>query len=125
MNVLAKSKTKDKEYFIEKAIIVHGDTYIYSLVDYKTAKTKVKILCKLHGSFLQTPDNHLFGQGCPDCGRVRISNKNKITSTGWSPINWHNISITSKTFDSFKVYIIKCYNENESFYKIGRTFCTI
>lgn len=28
----------------------------------------------------------------------------------------------SKYFDSFKVYIIKCWNEEEEFYKIGRTF---
>lgn len=39
--------------------------------------------------------------------------------------NWKKAALKSKNFDSFKVYIIKCYNENEKFYKIGRTFCTI
>src|SRR5690606_7433578 len=28
----------------------------------------------------------------------------------------------SKTFESFKVYIIKCWNEDEVFFKIGRTY---
>jgi len=28
---------------------------------------KVKIICKEHGEFLQTPDNHLCGKGCPHC----------------------------------------------------------
>lgn len=31
----------------------------------------------------------------------------------------------SLNFDSFHTYIIYCYNESESFYKIGRTFRSI
>lgn len=53
--------------FIEKAKQVHGDKYDYSKVEYKTAKTKVIIICKEHGEFEQTPDNHLHGKGCPKC----------------------------------------------------------
>jgi hypothetical protein len=54
--------------FIEKAIKVHGDTYDYSLVEYKTMKIKVKILCKTHGVFEQTPNNHVHVKsGCPKC----------------------------------------------------------
>jgi hypothetical protein len=31
--------------------------------------TKVKIICKQHGEFFQTPNNHLFSKnGCPNCG---------------------------------------------------------
>ena len=54
--------------FIEKSKQVHGDTYIYSLVVYEKANQKVIILCKDHGEFEQTPNNHLNGQGCPTCG---------------------------------------------------------
>ena len=53
--------------FIEKARLVHEDKYDYSKVEYKTAKTKVIIICKEHGEFEQTPDNHLHGKGCPKC----------------------------------------------------------
>src|ERR1035441_7456160 len=55
------------EEFITKAKELHGDKYEYNLVIYKKAKTTVEIICKKHGKFLQTPDNHLHGQGCPKC----------------------------------------------------------
>ena len=35
---------------------------------------------------------------------------------------WRKSSITSKHFKSYKVYVIYCYNNNESFIKIGKTF---
>jgi len=54
--------------FIEKAIKIHGDTYDYSLVEYKNMKTKVTIGCKKHGVFEQTPNNHVYVKsGCPKC----------------------------------------------------------
>ena len=56
------------EEFISKAREVHGDRYDYSKVEYKNAKTKVKIICPIHGVFEQSPDAHLHGQGCQDCG---------------------------------------------------------
>ena len=56
------------EEFISKAREVHGDRYDYSKVEYKNAKTKVKIICPIHGVFEQSPDAHLHGQGCRDCG---------------------------------------------------------
>ena len=46
---------------------IHGDLYDYSLVEYKTDKTKVKIICKEHGMFEQEPRGHKIGQGCPKC----------------------------------------------------------
>ena len=53
--------------FIEKARLVHGDKYDYSKVEYKTAKTKIIIICKEHGEFEQRPVVHLLGCGCPKC----------------------------------------------------------
>ena len=57
--------TTDK--FINLACDVHGKRYDYSLTDYKEANKKVTIICSLHGSFQQTPANHLQGQRCPKC----------------------------------------------------------
>lgn len=54
--------------FIEKSIQLHGLLYDYSLVDYKTAIKKVKIICKEHGIFEQIPNSHLNGNGCSICG---------------------------------------------------------
>lgn len=55
------------ELFIEKARSKHGDTYNYSETSYTNKSTKVRIGCAQHGIFLQTPNNHLSGQGCPIC----------------------------------------------------------
>lgn len=57
--------------FIEKAIKVHGSLYDYSLVDYTHSRTKVSIVCKQHGVFLQMPALHLSGYGCAECGQLR------------------------------------------------------
>ena len=46
---------------------VHGNTYDYSLVNYKLKKTPIKIICKEHGVFEQKPINHILGKGCPKC----------------------------------------------------------
>ena len=54
--------------FVEKAKLVHGDKYDYSLVEYKDNKNKVKIICPFHGEFEQLPSNHLLNYGCKKCG---------------------------------------------------------
>mgnify|MGYP006899621681 CR=1 FL=1 len=53
--------------FRDKAVEVHGDRYDYSQVVYTKAKNDVTIVCKVHGEFTQTPDNHLQGKGCSSC----------------------------------------------------------
>lgn len=63
----SKRQTKDTDYFIEKAITTHGDKYDYRSSVYLNNRTKVKIICKIHGEFYQTPDNHVSGTGCPSC----------------------------------------------------------
>lgn len=56
------------EEFIEKAKIVHGDTYDYSKSIYMNSDNKIKIICKIHGEFEQKVANHLQGKGCVLCG---------------------------------------------------------
>lgn len=56
------------EDFIRKARKVHGSKYDYSKVKYINSSTKVEIICPIHGSFWQTPNGHLSGKGCPECG---------------------------------------------------------
>jgi len=57
--------TKD---IIERAQKIHHNKYDYSKVQYVNAKTKIKIICPIHGEFLQTPTAHLAQQtGCPKC----------------------------------------------------------
>lgn len=61
------SKRLTNEEFIEKANKVHNYKYDYSKVNYVNTATKVCIIWKEHGEFWQTPNNHLFGAGCPTC----------------------------------------------------------
>ena len=63
-----------KRNFLERAKNIHNNFYDYSLVEYKNAKTKVKIICPIHGVFEQTPDKHLNGQGCKECKKIKIGN---------------------------------------------------
>ena len=56
--------------FIERAKEMHGDKYDYSLVDYKNAHNKVRIICKKHGVFEQLAYRHLDGSGCPSCSNI-------------------------------------------------------
>ena len=68
------------EKFIEKSNEIHGDKYDYNLVDYINSKTKVKIICPIHGIFEQIPNCHLIGQGCTKCGieKNKVINRKNI-----------------------------------------------
>ena len=63
----ANIRRSNNEEFIEKAKEKHGDKYDYSKVEYISSSEKVIIICKKHGEFLQQPNNHITGQGCPTC----------------------------------------------------------
>lgn len=52
--------------FINKSNNIHNNIYEYP-EKYINARTKIKIICKKHGMFEQTPNNHLRGSGCPKC----------------------------------------------------------
>lgn len=78
-NKIIDFKTKD---WIRKAINKHGDLWNYSKSIYINAKTKLIITCKIHGEFLQCPNNHLQGSGCPDCGKI-LNSLNRTKSLGY------------------------------------------
>ena len=72
-----------EERFIKLAKDIHGNKYDYSNVSYVNAHTKIHIVCPKHGKFLQRPNDHLNGCGCPICaneikGKYQISNRGKF-----------------------------------------------
>lgn len=77
MEQQANALRSTNESFIEKSKSQHGDRYDYSMVKYVNSSAKVKIICKDHGEFLQVPNNHTRGHGCPTCkssqGEIRVS----------------------------------------------------
>jgi hypothetical protein len=56
-----------EEEFIKKANLIHNNKYDYSLINYKLAHDKVKIICPIHGEFTQLAYGHLASKGCPKC----------------------------------------------------------
>lgn len=55
--------------FLFGAISFHGNAYDYTYVfdDYKNSKSKIRIICKKHGIFVQHANDHRKGVGCPTC----------------------------------------------------------
>jgi hypothetical protein len=64
---ICANNVADFKSFEKKAKKVHNDIFDYSKVNYINSKTKIEIICKIHGSFWQTPSNHIFGSGCIEC----------------------------------------------------------
>lgn len=69
-----------REIFIEKSKQIYGERYDYSKVEYRNNRTKVCIICPIHGEFWQIPASHLRGCGCPKCG-VSTSAANRTMTT--------------------------------------------
>jgi very-short-patch-repair endonuclease len=61
------SQINKTNLFISKAKEIHGDRYDYSKTSYINAKTKIMIICNVHGIFEQTPSNHLSNYNCQKC----------------------------------------------------------
>lgn len=53
--------------FINRSEEVHDSVYDYSKSVYKDSRTRLIIGCQLHGDFLQSPQSHFKGSGCPKC----------------------------------------------------------
>lgn len=65
-----------QQEFIQRATKRYNNKYDYSKVVYVNTCTKVEIICPIHGSFFQSPSNHLYGNkvGCLLCGRESTYN---------------------------------------------------
>ena len=57
-------KKLSNEEFINKAKLIHKNIYDYSKVNYINNRTKIIIICKIHGEFLQRPNSHLQNGSC-------------------------------------------------------------
>jgi ferredoxin-like protein FixX len=64
-----------QQEFLQRCHKTHGDTYDYSITQYKTMRHKIKIICRLHGVFEQKPQDHVDGHGCKKCGKMVLAEK--------------------------------------------------
>ena len=91
-------KKLNKEQFVKKSRLVHGDKFNYDLVEYKNVRTFVKIICPNCGVFEQLPWTHMKGVGCLKCN---LQTKDKfieksITKHGHK-YNYENVVFINNT----------------------------
>lgn len=97
-----------QEQFIEKAKQAHYDFYDYSKVEYVSSRTKIKIICPIHGIFEQLPSNHLQGQGCKKCyiNRQALTTNEFIEKAKQIHGNKYDYSLVEYINSSTKITII-------------------
>lgn len=115
----------DKNEFARNRIReIHGDAFDLSKVVYTRGRDNIIIGCYKHG-FLEVQFNNLVQfRGCPKCGNELLKEQVKDNG-GWEYSKWEEQGLKSEHFDGFKLYVIRCWNEEEEFYKIGKTFNTV
>jgi len=69
----------DTKSFIKKSEIIHNYFYDYSKSKFLGYKNPIKIICPIHGEFIQKPHYHLKGRGCSKCGREKTIKSHSYT----------------------------------------------
>lgn len=116
---------KTSEQYNNEIAIIHNNRYYIKEGTYIDVKTKIPHFCNVQKEWINLTPNHVLeGMGCRKCANLKISLNSKVNSIGWTYTKWEKRGKSSKYFDTFKVYILKCYNidNTEVFYKIGKTF---
>lgn len=111
------SAVNKTDYWINMAKEIHGDKYDYSKVVYTVNSGSCKIICPIHGEFIQILSIHLEGAGCQKCA-------NESLEGGYNP-KVAEIKKEEWMLRPAKVYTIQCWNDEEEFYKIGITTTSI
>jgi hypothetical protein len=91
---------------------VHGNLYDYKDLVFNSMKKKVKLTCNRHGKITMTPSELVKGSRCRKCA----FELNTFKLEDWKKVKPGNNAI---------LYLIKCFNENEEFYKIGITSLSV
>lgn len=88
-----RSAVNRKEYFKNQLLFIYGNKYDFEITSTDRHKGKVVLICPIHGKQLIDSDGIFLGTGCPKCNKdVAVPNL---------------------------FYLIRLYNNSESFYKLG------
>ena len=110
-----------QEQFLENCKKIHGDKYDYSKSVYVDSNTKIIIICKKHGEFLQAPLKHYNKkQGCPLCSNnIKKTTEQIIEEFKKVHGEKYNYSkVNYKTINSKIIIICKKHGEFEQTPKI-------
>ncbi len=102
-----------QEEIIKQCVDIWGDRFDYSDLVYTRKEYKHKIKCNICGEyFYQRLEDHINARknGCPNCQNDR----------GWSRSQWIEFCNKKNCHEPI-VYIIRLFNDNECFVKIGIT----
>lgn len=108
---IANGQIKTQEQYIKEATEKHKGLYSYEKTDYVKSRNKVTITCNIHGDFKQNASSHLKGHGCSKCNLESNYSRSSYIKKAKGRVC---------TF-----YTLRCWNEDEEFYKIGITMNTL
>jgi len=96
-----------KKEIIKKSNIIHNNKFDYTLIDYIDIETKIKIICRIHGIFEQTPSAHInLKQGCPKCVGRNKTNDEIIKKCNDVHNNFYDYSLIKYLNSKTKIKII-------------------
>ena len=106
--VCSGNKPLSTTEFVDKAKVVHLNAYDYTKTTYKSARTKVIVICKDHGEFLVTASEHLKGSGCIKCVHKAntLTTENFIQRSIEKHGNLYDYSLVDYRFSDQKVKIV-------------------
>jgi hypothetical protein len=114
------------EQFISKSQKIHGDKFDYSQSIYEGSAIKLIIICRIHGTFSQTPSEHYIGKGgCPKCHSeilktMHLSNKDEFVKKARIKLG-NKFEYIGEYIDQHTRMLIKCNEHNEDFYMTPKT----
>lgn len=118
-------KDKAAEEFPMKANIIHNNKYDYSKVIWKGSNENIEIICPIHGSFYQSPSNHLSGCGCPKCNQsqgekklITLFNNNSIIYEYQKRFQWMGYQSYDFYFPNLNIALE--YQGGQHFYPVKR-----
>ena len=72
------TKSLSIDDFINKSNFIHKYKYSYIESKYSEAHSKIKIICDIHGAFIQEANSHMRGSGCIKCANANSSKKERL-----------------------------------------------
>ena len=95
-----RSAVDRKNYFKKQLeYLYEGYNYKFEINSTSRHEGRVKLICPIHGEQFVDTDGIFLGHGCPEC------------NTGWTKSN--------------VFYLVKLFNEQEEFYKLGISYIDI
>lgn len=94
-----RSAIDRKSYFKNQLLYLYDSKYDFEIFSTNRHEGRVKLICPIHGEQWVDTDGIFLGHGCPECNQ------------GWTKSNIF--------------YLVRLYNDNESFYKLGISYVDI